>query len=57
MEQYDVEIGKFYHFCRVKVPDGLDQSDGANGNQILLIRRLGVVFLEQSMLLEKFFGS
>lgn len=25
---------------------GLDKSDGADGNEILLLRRLGVVFLE-----------
>ena len=32
-------------FGRVKGGDPLDQPNGANGYQILLIRRLGVVFL------------
>ena len=34
--------------CDIFIPavgsDGLDQTDGADGNQILLIRTLGIVF-------------
>jgi len=31
-------------FGRIKGGDPLDQTNGSNGDQILLIRRLGVVF-------------
>ena len=37
-------------FGRVKALDSLDQSDSSDGNQILLIRNLCVVFLGGLML-------
>lgn len=41
----------------VKGGDPLDESDGADGNQILLVGGLGIVFFEGLMLAEAFFGS
>ena len=42
--------GKAGTFGAVKGGHRLDQTDGADGDQILLIRRLGIVFLEGLML-------
>ena len=42
--------GKASTLGRIKCRDSLDKADGANGNQILLISGLGVVFLRRLML-------